>query len=122
MSLLGRRRAMDHIVAKPNEHEGVVQLGELVIDRSRFEARIGKQEIRFTRTELYILWTLASKRGKTFTREELIQAVWGSSVHVNPRTIDAHIVRLRTKLRRHRHIPAIQTIWRVGYRVRPATR
>lgn len=107
------------IVSRLKESDSVVQLGELSIDRSRFEARIGKQDIRLTRTELFLLWTLASKIGKTFTREELMRDVWGAGVHVDPRTIDVHIVRLRSKLKRHRRIPAIQTVWRVGYRVRP---
>jgi len=99
--------------------ENVLYIGDLVMDRFHFEVRLGNQEIHLTRREFEVLWVLSTKPGKTFTREELRAAAWSQSLHIEARTADVHILKLRKKLKRHgRKIPLIETIWGIGYRIK----
>jgi len=95
-------------------------VGRLVLDRIRFEVRLGGREIRLTRKEFQLLWVLASEAGKVFRREELLDQIWGEA-NVDSRTIDAHIVRLRRKLR-IKTAPSIEAVWGIGYRLKPSAR
>jgi DNA-binding response OmpR family regulator len=96
----------------------VVQLGDLRIDRRRFEVKIQNIEVRLTRKEFEILWLLASKSGMVFHREELIERVWGPDVFIHPRAVDVHIARLRRKLKAASNAPIIETVWGIGYRLK----
>lgn len=97
----------------------VIQLGELCIDRLRFEVRIQEKEVRLSRKEFELLWTLASEDGRAFRRQDLIERVWGDGFFIDARTVDVHIARLRTKLRRaSANAPTIETVWGIGYRLR----
>ena len=109
---------MDAIM-KANEEPHAVQMGELRIDRNRFEVRIRDNEVRLSRKEFELLWVLASEGGKAFRREELIERVWGSGFFIDTRTVDVHIARLRTKLKTSAaKAPTIETVWGIGYRLR----
>ena len=96
-------------------------VGRLVLDRIRFEVRLGGREIRLTRKEFQLLWVLASEAGRVFRREELLDQVWGEA-NVDSRTIDAHIVRLRRKLRIVKTAPSIEAVWGIGYRLKLSAR
>lgn len=109
------------VMLAPNQSDRAVQLGNLTIDLSRFEARVEKAEITLTKTEMYLLWTLVANEGRTFSREELIEAVWDSGLRVDPRTVDTHIGRLRKKLRAYTPNPTIRTVWHVGYKAKLTT-
>jgi DNA-binding response OmpR family regulator len=99
----------------------VVEVGELRIDCVRFEAKIGRHELRLSRKEFELLWVLASEDGRAFRRDELIERVWGSGFFIDPRTVDVHIARLRTKLKAvSGEAPFIETVWGIGYRLRPS--
>jgi DNA-binding response OmpR family regulator len=100
--------------------ENHIVVGKLSLDRFRYEVRIQKREIRLTRMEFTLLWTLASQAGKVFRREELLDQLWGPGRFVEPRTVDVHVTRLRRKLQAHWRSPTvvIETVWGVGYRLR----
>lgn len=103
-----------------NEQTSVVQVGELRIDRFRFEVKIRDRAVRLTRTEFELLWTFASESGRAFRREDLIDRVWGPDFFIDPRTVDVHIARLRRKLKGlSGDPPPIETVWGIGYRLRP---
>jgi DNA-binding response OmpR family regulator len=100
--------------------ENQIVVGKLSLDRFRYEVRVQRREVRLTRIEFALLWTLASQAGKVFRREELLDQVWGPERFVEPRTVDVHVTRLRRKLGVHSGAPmvVIETVWGVGYRLR----
>ena len=75
-----------------------IKIGDLMIDRERYAVRIKDKDIRLSTTEFRLLLYLAERRGKVFTREQLLDAVWGTEVYVEPRTVDVHIRRLRQQI------------------------
>jgi DNA-binding response OmpR family regulator len=109
------------MIMEVNTPMTVVQVGNLRIDRLRFEVKIHDREVRLSRKEFDLLWTLAAEDGRAFRREELIARVWGNSFFLEARTVDVHIARLRTKLREvSTNAPVIETVWGIGYRLRPS--
>lgn len=73
-------------------------VGDLIIDRETFLVYRGEQKIQLARKEFELLFLLAGKPGKVFTREYILEKVWGDEVLVVDRTIDVHIRKLREKL------------------------
>lgn len=80
------------------EDEVAIHVHDLVIDRQKVLVFRNNQPIELPRKEFEILWLLASKPGRVFTREEIFDKVWGSDVIVGNRTIDVHIRKLRERL------------------------
>lgn len=90
----------------------------LDISKKRHAARLIDKEIPLTPKEFDLLWMLASHQGRTFTRAELLETIWGYDFFGDDRTIDVHIKRLRRKLEPEGHpYHYIHTIWGVGYRM-----
>ena len=75
-----------------------IKIGHLIIDRSRYKASYKGKEINLPRKEFELLYLLASKPGKVFKREYILESVWGKDVVVGDRTIDVHIRKLREKI------------------------
>ena len=96
-----------------------VSLMGLSVDLDRYEVAIDGQPIRLTKKETEILWTLASHTNKVFSRENLLDSVWGHDYFGDPRVVDTHIKRLRAKLDAHDH-PGweLATVWGVGYAIK----
>lgn len=78
--------------------EAKLTVGNIIIDRETFLVYRGDQKIQLARKEFELLFLLASKPGKVFTREYILEKVWGDEVLVVDRTIDVHIRKLREKL------------------------
>jgi two-component system alkaline phosphatase synthesis response regulator PhoP len=95
---------------------GVIRAGRLEINRSTYTVRVGKEEVFFPKKEFEVLALLTSHPGKVYSRDMLLQAIWGSDVVVIDRTIDVHIRKIREKL--GDEAPMIETIKGVGYRFR----
>ncbi len=89
-----------------------VKLGDLIINREEYKIQKGKKEIVLPRKEFELLSLLASKPGKVFKREDILDAVWGNEVVVGGRTIDVHIRKLREKIGDER----FKTVKGVGYK------
>ena len=77
---------------------GILDLGEIIIDRESYIVTINKDEKNLPRKEFELLYLLATKPGKLFTREEIMLKVWGTEIFVGDRTIDVHIRKLRKKI------------------------
>jgi two-component system alkaline phosphatase synthesis response regulator PhoP len=94
----------------------LLRIHDLEIDRDRylvFRQHEGeRQELRFPRKEFELLYFLASHPGKVFSRQELLDQVWGSDVYVVDRTVDVHIRKIREKLTSEH----IETVKGVGYK------
>jgi DNA-binding response OmpR family regulator len=103
---------------RPTAGEPVVA-GDLRIDFERRSATIREDPVRLTYVEFEILAALAGDPGRVFTREMLLEHVWGDSSYRDPRTVDVHIRHLREKLERDPKEPEyLFTVRGVGYRFR----
>ncbi|BBM56429.1 winged helix family two component transcriptional regulator [Leptotrichia trevisanii] len=89
----------------------------LEIDLNNFGVKINNKIVSLTKKEVEILWTLATNHNKVFTRENLLDLIWGFDYFGDSRTVDTHIKRLRAKLDNYEHEKwNIKTIWGVGYK------
>jgi DNA-binding response OmpR family regulator len=117
-----RVRALLRRAASPR-HEAresdVLESGELALDAAKRSVTVRGQSVELTYVEFELLWTLASAPGKVFSRQALLEAIWGDSAYREPRTIDVHIRHLREKLERDPRQPEyVFTVRGVGYRFR----
>ena len=94
------------------EESGLVHIGDLIIDREKYVIKYKGNEITLARKEFELLSLLASKPGKVFLRNEILNQVWGTEVIVGDRTIDVHIRKIRQKL----GLDCITTVKGVGYK------
>ncbi|MDO4547485.1 MAG: response regulator transcription factor [Clostridia bacterium] len=88
----------------------------LDIDMSAFIVRLNGQIVPCTPKEIEILWTLANNPGMVFSREHLLQSIWGYDFLGDTRAVDSHIKRIRAKLCTGDNKWDIKTVWGVGYR------
>jgi two-component system alkaline phosphatase synthesis response regulator PhoP len=101
----------------PAEKPKVVVCGNLKIDTERHEAWLGDKKLELAPKEFTLLHFFASNPGKVFTREALLDRVWGPEAYVNPRTVDVHVRWLRKHIEADDKRPdRIQTVRGVGYR------
>lgn len=98
-----------------------VQVGELMMDRKTYEMTVKGSSLTLPRKEFELLFMLASYPGRTFSRDQLIQDIWGFDFEGNERTLDVHVNRLRERFPEEQHSFKIRTIRGLGYRfeVRP---
>ncbi|MDC3178886.1 response regulator transcription factor [Flavobacteriales bacterium] len=85
-------------IDRNKNQSGIIDLGEIIIDRESYLVAINKDEKNLPRKEFELLYLLATKPGKLFTREEIMLKVWGTEIFVGDRTIDVHIRKLRKKI------------------------
>lgn len=98
------------------ENDELIAVGNIRIDCQRHEAKIGEKTVELTLKEFNVLYLLASNKGKVFSREELLNKIWGYDFSGENRTVDVHIRTLRKKLGKSGDI--IETVKGVGYKVR----
>ena len=97
--------------------------GELEIDFERRAVSVRGEDAQLTYVEFEILAALAGAPGRVFSREVLLEHVWGDSTYRDPRTVDVHIRHLREKLEGDaKHPEYLFTVRGVGYRFRDAER
>src|SRR5262245_29461685 len=87
-----------------------VQLGELRMDHKTYEVMVRGESLTLPRKEFELLFKLASYPGRTFSRDQLIEDIWGYDYAGNERTLDVHINRLRERFPEERHTFHISTI------------
>ena len=97
--------------------EKIFSYDNLTINLSDFTVKISDEYVSFTKKEIELLWLLSTNRNKVFTRENLLDSIWGYDYFGDSRTVDSHIKRLRAKLDNYEHESwNIKTIWGVGYK------
>jgi DNA-binding response OmpR family regulator len=112
-ALLRRRRS----AANASAHHAPVTVGGLHIDPARRLARVDGHDIELTAHEFDLLYVLASNRGIVFSRDALVQRVWGGDTHITERSVDTLIKRLRKKIETDPADPRyIATVWGTGYK------
>jgi len=94
-----------------------IQVGKLVMDRKTFKVKVDAVSLTLPLKEFELLFKLASYPGRTFSREQLIEDIWGYDFHGNDRTLDVHINRLRERFPEEKHSFKITTIRGLGYRL-----
>jgi len=105
------------IMPKNDESEKIFTFDNLEIDLNNFTVKVNDEIISLTKKEIEILWTLSTNQNKAFTRENLLDLIWGFDYFGESRTVDTHIKRLRAKLDNYEHKKwNIKTIWGVGYK------
>lgn len=111
--LMSRIAALLRRSARSSEEEQpVIQLDNLVIDKNKVLVFKDENPIELPRKEFEILWLLASRPGRVFTREEIFDKIWGNDVIVGNRTIDVHIRKLRERIGEQ----YIKTMKGIGYK------
>lgn len=110
--LLARLRTALRRVKKDEEQGNKIVFGDLEINKYKFTVSYKGEEIILAKKEFELLNLLASKPGRVFLRNEILQKVWGTEVIVGDRTIDVHIRKIRQKL----GIDVITTVKGVGYK------
>ena len=89
-----------------------IAVGDLVIDRSSYTIKVKNKEINLPKKEFELLFFLAQNPNKVFSRDDLLQNIWGSDVYVLARTVDVHIRKVREKI----GDDYITTVKGVGYK------
>ncbi len=97
---------------KEGEEDEKIKIGNLTINREEYKILLGKKEMVLPRKEFELLALLASKPGKVFKREDILDIIWGNDVVVGGRTIDVHIRKLREKIGDEK----FKTVKGVGYK------
>jgi len=95
----------------------LIRLNGTVIDRNSYEVKIGGEAVALPLKEFELLAQLASHPGRIFTREQLVQLIWGADYEGDSRTVDVHIKRLRERFADQADDFVITTVRGIGYKV-----
>ncbi|MDR2559329.1 MAG: response regulator transcription factor [Oscillospiraceae bacterium] len=98
------------------QNQKIIEHDKLVIDMNRYEAKLNGKVCELPPKEIELLFHLASNPNRVFTRDQLLDDVWGFEYYGDSRTIDVHIKRLRTKLEGVSGKWFLKTVWGVGYK------
>ena len=102
---------------RPEESERVLRCGDLTIDLANYMVFVADRQVSLTYKEYELLRFLATNPDTVFTRETLLNKVWGYDFYGGARTVDVHVRRLRSKIE-DRHHSFVETVRNVGYRFR----
>jgi two-component system phosphate regulon response regulator PhoB len=101
--------------AKPSQAKGQLNFGDILLDLDAHRVSRGGRHIHLGPTEFRLLQYLMERPGTVFSREELLNGVWGPDIYVEPRTVDVHIRRLRKALNTENGADVIRTVRAAGY-------
>lgn len=100
-----------------SDSDSILKISNIVVNLDEYSFSIDGQKIPLTKKEIETMWTLASNPNKVFTRDNLLDSLWGYDYYGDSRTVDSHIKRLRAKIDSVEHPEwSIKTIWGVGYK------
>lgn len=114
--LVARVKAVLRRYERKNLDTKEVVYPNLVINKSNYTVKINGKDMELPPKELELLFFLASNPNKVFTREQLLEHVWGFDFYGDSRTVDVHIKRLREKLDPQNPVWQLKTVWGVGYK------
>ncbi len=100
---------------RPGLAEDRIRHGDIIIDRVAHRVKRAEREVHLGPTEFRLLDYFMQHPGRVFSREQLLDAVWGSDVYVETRTVDVHVGRLRKALNRDDEFDPIRTVRSAGY-------
>lgn len=111
-ALMSRINALFRRDTQKTTQVSTITINDLVIDRSSYTIKLGGREINLPKKEFELLYFLALNPNKVFSREDLLQNIWGTDVYVLARTVDVHIRKVREKIGDE----YITTVKGVGYK------
>jgi two-component system alkaline phosphatase synthesis response regulator PhoP len=111
-ALMSRISALFRRDSKKSPQNSLINIGDLTIDRTSYTIKVKNKEINLPKKEFELLYFLAQNPNKVFSREDLLQNIWGSDVYVLARTVDVHIRKVREKIGED----YITTVKGVGYK------
>jgi two-component system, OmpR family, alkaline phosphatase synthesis response regulator PhoP len=111
-ALMSRISALFRRDSKKKNTSSQIKIGELLIDRTSYTIKLKGREISLPKKEFELLFFLAQNPNKVFSRDDLLQNIWGSDVYVLARTVDVHIRKVREKI----GDDYITTVKGVGYK------
>lgn len=116
--VMARVRAVLRRIGGQEQPSGnTLSYANLRINLDKYAVQIDNEAVPLTKKEIELLWTLAKNSTKVFSRDNLLDSIWGYDYFGDSRTVDSHIKRLRAKLDKYEHpLWEIKTIWGVGYR------
>lgn len=113
--LVARIKAVLRRFAPATESERCITLPDLVISLENYSVILDGEQLEMPPKEIELLYFLASHSGRVFTREQLLEQVWGFDFFGDSRTVDVHVKRIREKLG-ERESWQLKTVWGVGYK------
>ena len=111
-ALVSRINALFRRESKKKKESNTKNIGELIVDRTSYTVQNGDQKLSLPKKEFELLYFLAQNPGKVYSRDELLQNIWGTDVYVLARTVDVHIRKVREKIGNE----YITTVKGVGYK------
>lgn len=115
--VMARIRAVMRRIGADNVSSQLFTYDNLLINMEDYMVTIDDNNVSLTKKEIEILWTLAVNKNKVFTRDNLLNSLWGYDYYGDSRTVDSHIKRLRSKIDEFDHKNwEVRTIWGVGYK------
>jgi len=113
------RRIETQKILQPNVIEGkdnILKIKDIIIDKEKYIVIVRDYNIKLSATEFKLLLYLAERPKKVFSREQLLDAVWGNDIYVESRTVDVHIRRIRSKIEKNPDDPCyLKTMRGIGY-------
>jgi len=101
----------------PGSSKHLLSIFDLSIDMRAYRVEIENEEVSLTRKEIELLFTLASHPNIAYSRDQLLNQVWGFDYYGDSRTVDSHMTRLRSKLDHYKHPNwELKTVWGIGYK------
>ncbi len=111
------RAILRRMIKSEDTNAQLFNFDNLRINLAEYTVAIDDKNVSLTKKETELLWTLASNRNKVFSRDNLLNSLWGYDYFGDTRTVDSHIKRLRAKLDQYEHQNwDIKTMWGVGYK------
>ena len=116
--VMARVRAILRRISRiEGQNQQVFFFDNLSINLDDYIVTINQQNVSLTKKEIELLWTLSTNKNKVFSRDNLLNSLWGYDYYGDNRTVDSHIKRLRSKLDEFNHDNwEIKTIWGLGYK------
>ena len=115
--VMARVKAIMRRISHEEKDQQILAFDNLKVNLQDYTVYIDEANISMTKKEFEILWTLTKSKNKVFSRDNLLNSLWGYDYFGDNRTVDSHIKRLRAKLDKHSHPNwDIKTIWGVGYK------
>ena len=118
--VMARVRAVLRRMARveQKEEKKILSISNLTVNIESYSVYVGAEKLPLTKKEVETMWILAENPSKVFTRDNLLDSLWGQDYFGDSRTVDSHIKRLRAKLDKVDHPDwEIKTIWGLGYKL-----
>ena len=112
------RAVLRRMEVTSSDQKRLLKYNDMSIDLNSYTVSINGRDVSLTKKEIELLWLLASNYGKVFSRDNLLDSIWGYDYFGDTRTVDSRIKRLRAKLNtKSDYGKMIKTVWGVGYKI-----